>query len=132
MKKTIRILSLTLAVLMLAGTVLTLVACGNKLSGEYVVEDDSGMDLGNIILKFSGDTVTIKGEGELQDMLDSAEGSLKFKYKIVDMTDEEKEENEGYSQKIQIFFEEGEDPSEAPFSKSWGSITIDGVKLKKK
>lgn len=128
MKKTVRILSLILAVLMLSGTILTLIACGDELSGEYVLEDDDGG--GSITLKFSGDTVTFKYEGAIAELLE--EDSIKFTYKIVDMTAEEKEENEGFTQKIQWFYEDEEEPVEQPFSKGKKSITIGDQTFKKK
>lgn len=59
MKKTVRILSLTLAVLMLAATALTLASCGSKLSGTYKTE---GL-LTYQTYTFDGDKVTIKTYG---------------------------------------------------------------------
>lgn len=57
MKKTVRILSLALAVLMLAATALTLASCGSKLSGTYKTDAVFGS---YVSYTFKGDKVTFE------------------------------------------------------------------------
>ncbi len=116
MKKSIRILSLVLAVVMLSGMALTLVACGNKLSGEY----EMSSILGSVTLKFSGSKVAISGDVKLLAASLKVDDGAEIEYKIVDKDD---------SQVIQFFIEDGKDPIELPFSQNKDEKTITIAKI---
>lgn len=116
MKKSIRILSLVLAVVMLSGMALTLVACGNKLSGEY----EMSSILGAVTLKFSGSKVAISGDVNLLAASLKVDDGAEIEYKIVDKDD---------SQVIQLFIEDGKDPIELPFSQNKDEKTITIAKI---
>lgn len=116
MKKSIRILSLVLAVVMLSGMALTLVACGNKLSGEY----EMSSLLGSVTLKFSGSKVAISGDVNLIATSLKVDDGAEIEYKIVDKDD---------SQVIQLFIEDGKDPIELPFSQNKDEKTITIAKI---
>lgn len=118
MKKSIRILSLVLAVVMLSGMALTLVACGNKLSGEY--EYTAPLNVGSVTLKFSGSKVAISGDVKLLAASLKVDDGAEIEYKIVDKDD---------SQVIQLFIEDGKDPIELPFSQNKDEKTITIAKL---
>lgn len=117
MKKSIRILSLVLAVAMLAGMALTLVACGNKLSGEY----EMSSKLGSVTLKFSGSKVAISGDVNLIATTLKVDDGAEIEYKIVDKDDD--------SQVIQFFIEDGKDPIELSFSQNKDEKTITIAKI---
>lgn len=117
MKKSIRILSLVLAVAMLAGMALTLVACSNKLSGEYEM---SGI-LGSVTLKFSGNKVSFSGDVNLIATTLKVDDGAEIEYKIVDKDDD--------SQVIQFFIEDGKDPIELSFSQNKDEKTITIAKI---
>lgn len=114
MKKSIRILSLVLAVVMLSGMALTLVACGNKLSGEYEYKDPI-LGIASVTLKFSGSKVSFSGDVDLIAAALKVEDGAKVEYKIVD--------KDG-SQKIQFFVKDGKDPIELSFSQNKDEKTI--------
>lgn len=116
MKKSIRILSLVLAVVMLSGMALTLVACGNKLSGEY----EMSSILGSVTLKFSGSKVAISGDVKLLAASLKVDDGAEIEYKIVDKDD---------SQVIQFFIEDGKDPIELSFSQNKDEKTITIAKI---
>lgn len=111
MKKTSRILSLVLAVVMLSGMALTLVACGNKLSGEYEMSGKYG----SVTLKFSGNKVSFSGDVLVIATTLKVDDGAEIEYKIVDKDD---------AQVIQFFVEDGKDPVELPFSQNKDEKTI--------
>lgn len=117
MKKSIRILSLVLAVAMLSGMALTLVACGNKLSGEY----EMSSKLGSVTLKFSGSKVSFSGDVNLVATTLKVDDGAEIEYKIVDKDDD--------SQVIQFFIEDGKDPIELSFSQNKDEKTITIAKI---
>lgn len=119
MKKSIRILSLVLAVVMLSGMALTLVACGNKLSGEYEHKDPI-LGIASVTLKFSGSKVSISGDVKLLSAILKVDDGAEIEYKIVDKDD---------SQVIQFFIEDGKDPIELPFSQNKDEKTITIAKI---
>lgn len=112
MKRTTRILSLALALLLLTGMALTLASCQAKLSGEYEYK----LGTASVILKFSGDKVTFSGDVDLLKASFSIESDTEIEYKILD-TDDDK-------QKIQFFVQDGKDPVELPFSQNKDEKTI--------
>lgn len=112
MKRTTRILSLALALLLLTGMALTLASCQTKLSGEYEYK----LGTASVILKFSGDKVTFSGDVDLLKASFSIESDTEIEYKILD-TDDDK-------QKIQFFVQDGKDPVELPFSQNKDEKTI--------
>lgn len=111
MKKSIRIMALVMAVLMVT---LVLASCGTKLSGEYV---GTGL-LSGVTYKFSGSKVTVSINAVVTTV------TLEGKYSIKD-------------DKITFTFEGNSDDAtkyggEHTFKKVDGGITIDGVTYNKK
>lgn len=107
MKKSIRILSLAMALLMVAAV---LAACGTTLSGTYKTDSLLGSDAS---MKFSGSKVTVTGKvlGGL------AETTTTYKYSIKD-------------DKIIFTDDDGKETSQS-FEKGDGYIKVGGVKYNK-
>lgn len=125
MKKTVRILSLTLAVLMLAATALTLASCSTKLSGTYEGKADLfGFAGASVSYEFSGSKVTVTVTGSVLGFEKSE--TKKGTYEIKDKDDG--------TQTI-TFTYDGESSSDTvPFSqdKDAKTITIGGITYNKK
>ncbi len=113
MKKSIRILALTLALLTV---VAVLASCGNKLSGEYEYK----LLTVTVTVKFSGDKATFTGASNIPGLTAVTDGK-EVAYKIVDNSDG--------SQSIEFTVEEGKDPVSVSFSQDKDKKTITLAKL---
>lgn len=103
MKKFARILAVVMAVLMVS---LCFVACGNKLSGTYVGEEE-GLE---VSYTFKGDEVTMEALGiEIKGTYEIDGDKITIKTELLGM----------------------ENSEELDFKKGFGYIEIDGVKLEK-